>query len=81
MQILDFLDFASNNILMPIVALLTCIFVGFIIKPEAITGEIELNGPFKGKKFYSVFIKWFAPIAILAILATGILGAAGILTI
>ncbi len=81
MQILDFLDFASNNILMPIVALLTCIFVGFIIKPKSITDEIELNGPFKGKNFYGVFIKWVAPVAILAILATGILSATGVLKI
>lgn len=81
MQILDFLDFASNNIIMPIVALLTCIFVGFIIKPKSITDEIEINGPFKGKKFYGVFIKWIAPVALVAILATGILSAAGILKI
>ena len=33
-QILDFMDFLSNTILMPIVALLTCIFVGWLIKPK-----------------------------------------------
>ena len=30
----DFFDFISNTVLMPIVALLTCIFIGFIVKPQ-----------------------------------------------
>ena len=33
--LLDFFDFISNSVIMPIVALLTCIFVGWIIKPKA----------------------------------------------
>ena len=36
MSILDAWDFISNSILMPIVALLTCFFAGFVIKPKAI---------------------------------------------
>ena len=36
MSLLDFFDFVSNSVLMPIVAILTCAFVGFIIKPKAI---------------------------------------------
>lgn len=36
MSILDAMDFISNSVLMPIVAVLTCVFVGFVIKPQAI---------------------------------------------
>lgn len=81
MSILDFFDFISNSIMMPIVALLTCIFVGFVIKPKTITDEIEVNGPFKMEKFYHIMISWVAPICIIAILVTAVLGAFGILKI
>lgn len=68
-QILDFMDFISNTILMPIVALLTCIFVGYIIKPKTIIEEVEQGGTvFKGKKLFTVMIKYIAPIFTIAIL-------------
>ncbi len=82
MQLLDFFDFASNSVLMPIVALVTCIFVGFFLKPKAIIEEAELCGnKFKMKKLFVVMIKFIAPICILMILATSVLSAFGLLTI
>ena len=80
-SILDFLDFISNSIMLPLVGMLTCILVGFIIKPDAIISEIELNGPFTIKKFYVAMVKWIAPIFIFAILVSGILQNFGILKI
>ena len=80
-SILDFLDFISNSIMLPLVGMLTCILVGFIIKPDAIISEIELNGPFTIKKFYVAMVKWIAPIFIFAILISGILQNFGILKI
>ena len=81
MGLLDIFDFTSNNILMPIVALLTCIFVGYIIKPQAVIEEIELNGKFKRKKIFIVLIKYIAPICILLILISSCLDALGIMKI
>ena len=40
MSILDIMDFVSNSVLMPIVALFTCIFVGYIIKPKTISDDV-----------------------------------------
>ena len=40
---IDFFDFISNSVLMPIVALLTCISIGFFIKPQTIIDEVEIN--------------------------------------
>lgn len=80
-SILDFLDFLSNSIMMPVVGMMTCIMVGFFIKPDMIISEIELNGPFKMKKFYAVFIKWFAPIMIFAILVSSVLDTLGVITL
>ena len=80
-DILDFLDFISNNVFLPLVGMLTCIMVGFIIKPKSIIDEVEINGPFKSKGFYSVMVKWIAPIFIFVILISGILQSFGILKI
>ncbi|MBE6549871.1 MAG: sodium-dependent transporter [Ruminococcaceae bacterium] len=82
LQILDFFDFASNNILMPIVAFLTCIFVGYILKPKAITDEVELEGNrLKHKKTFNIMIKYVAPLCILIILISSVLDVFGIVKI
>ena len=71
MQFLDFFDYISNNIMMPIASFITCIVVGWVIKPKAIIEEVEQNGEtFKKKKLFSVMIKYVAPIIILAIIVT-----------
>ncbi len=58
MSILDAWDFISNSVLMPIVALLTCFFVGFVIKPQTIIEEACAEGAsFKGKHLFTVVIK------------------------
>lgn len=79
-SILDFLDFVSNSVLMPIVGMMTCILVGFVLKPDLIISEVELNGPFKMKKFYAVMVKWIAPICIFAILISSVLETLGVIS-
>ncbi|MBE6625272.1 MAG: sodium-dependent transporter [Ruminococcaceae bacterium] len=81
MQFLDLFDFISNSILMPIVALATCIFVGFILKPKPLVEEAELSGKFKAKKLFEIMIKWIAPVCILAILISSVLDVFGIVKI
>ena len=81
MQFLDFFDFASNSVLMPIIAFITCIFVGYVLKPGSIEEETELGGGFKGRRLYHVVIRYVAPVCILAILISAILGAFGVITI
>ena len=79
MSILDVMDFVSNSVLMPILALLTCIFVGFFLKPKAIIEEAEKGGhKFIGKGFYSFMIKWVTPIGIIAILISSIASSLGL---
>ena len=81
MGLLDFSDFISNSVLMPIVAMLTCIFVGFIVKPKTIIDEVENNGSFKEKKFYVVMLKWIAPICLALILIFAVSEALGFITV
>ncbi len=73
LQILDLFDFASNSVLMPITAFFTCICIGYFVKPKYIIDEVEESGAFKGKKLFSVMIKYVAPICIVLILVSSIL--------
>ncbi len=81
MAFLDFFDFISNSVLMPIVAFLTCIFVGYIIKPKAVIDELESSAKFKRKKLFEIIIKYVAPVCILLILISSVLEALGYLKI
>ena len=68
MQFLDFFDYISNNIMMPIVALMTCVLVGFVVKTTFVEDEIEKNTRFRAKGLYRVMIKFICPICMLLIL-------------
>ena len=68
MQMLDFFDYISNNIMMPIVALMTCILVGFVVKTTYVENEIEKNERFRSKGLYRIMIKFICPICMLLIL-------------
>lgn len=75
-QLLDLMDYISNSFLMPFISLLTCIFVGWIIKPKWIVEEMESSGhPFRRKKLYILMIRYIAPVmmAVLFLQSTGLL--------
>ena len=68
MDILSAFDFISNSIIMPVVAMLTCVFIGYVIRPKQMVNEIEAQGAiFKNKKLFSVVIKYVAPVCIILI--------------
>lgn len=74
MQFLDFFDFISNSVLMPIVALLTCILVGHVIGTKVIADEVkEGAGAFHREKMYHVMIRWIAPVLLVTILVSELL--------
>ena len=75
-QILDILDYVSNSIMMPLVALLTCILIGWVVKPKTVIDEVEKNGETMSRKIlYTVMIKVLSPIFMVVLL----LGAFGIM--
>lgn len=73
-QLLDFFDFISNSIIMPIVALLTCILIGYVAKPEYVEEEVQLNSKFKSKKMYRVMLKYVAPVCMVVIFLSAVFG-------
>ncbi len=80
-DILTFFDFISNNIIMPVVALLTSLFIAYFLKPKTIIEELEIGGGFKSKRLFCVMIKYVAPVFLVAILVSSVLNALGIVTI
>jgi NSS family neurotransmitter:Na+ symporter len=81
MDFLTFFDFITNNVIMPVVAFITCILVGYVIKPKAIIEEVETNGKFTGKKLFTVVIKYIAPVCIVAILVFSVLEGIGVIKV
>lgn len=68
-QILDIMDYISNNCLMPLVALFTCILIGWVVKPKTIIDEVTIGGNrFQRKALYVAMIKVVAPIMLFFLL-------------
>ena len=65
----DAMEFLTDRIMIPLCALGTCIFVGWVWKPESAVAEVERCGAKFGLvKAYGFLIRFVAPIAIIAIL-------------
>ena len=75
-QLLDIMDYISNSFLMPFISLLSSILIGWIIKPDWIAEEMELNETkFKRKRLYNVMIRYIMPVIMLVLFlqSTGLL--------
>ena len=74
-QLLDIMDYISNSCMMPLIAFLSSIFVGWIMKPDWVIEEVEHGGKkFRRKGLYIIMIKYFLPVImfILFLISTGI---------
>ena len=70
-QLLDVVDFLSNNLLMPVVAISTCILIGWVVGPAAVTDEVTKDGSrFRRKAVLNVMIRFLAPVMVIIILLT-----------
>ena len=78
MTFLDMFDFISNSVLMPIVALLTCWYIGYILKPKTLIEEVQISSQFKARKMFEIITKYIAPICIILILISSVLDVLGI---
>lgn len=78
-SILDFFDFLTNSVLMPLVALATCIFVGWVIGTRVVEDEVKLGGQFRREAMFRVMIRWIAPILLIAILISSVLNSLGVI--
>ena len=75
-QLLDSMDYISNSVMMPLIALLSTILIGWVKTPQFVIGEMERNGEsFRRKKMYIIMIRYIAPVLMLILFlqSTGIL--------
>ena len=75
-QLLDIMDYISNSVMMPLIALLSTILIGWIKTPDYVIDEMESSGDtFHRKKLYRVMIRYVAPVMmfVLFLQSTGIL--------
>ena len=75
-QLLDIMDYVSNNVMMPFIALLSTVLIGWIMTPDYVIDEVQRNGEnFRRKKLYRIMIKFVAPVMMLILFlqSTGIL--------
>lgn len=62
-QLLDIMDYISNYVMMPLISLLTCLFIGWVTKPKYLVDEIEKSSKsFKRKGLYIVMIRYIVPV-------------------
>lgn len=77
MQFLDFFDFITNSIMLPLGALATCFLVVRVVGFAKLEEEVELSSRFRRKGMYRLCMKYLAPICLVLILASAIAGVLG----
>ena len=80
MASLDFFDFLTNSVMMPLAALATCFLIIRTVGFDKIAREIEQSSAFKRKKLYMFFLKYLAPIFLIIILLSSIANVLGIIS-
>ena len=80
MQMLDFFDFLTNSVMMPIAAIATCLLVSRVVGVKKIEEEMTAeNGTFKRKKIFNFMIKYLCPVFAAIILISSVANAFGII--
>lgn len=77
MQFLDFFDFISNSIMLPLGALATCFLVVRVVGFGRMEEEVELSSRFRRKRMYRVCMKYLAPVCLVLILASSVANVLG----
>ena len=78
MQFLDFFDFLTNSVMMPIAAIATCILVSRVVGTKRIEEEVLLeNGTFRRKKIFAFMIRYLCPVFAAIILISSVANAFG----
>lgn len=69
MDFLSFFDYVSNSVMMPILAIATCLLAGWFMNLKDIEDEITKNGEeFKRRGIFRVMVKYIAPVFLFIIL-------------
>ena len=81
MPFLDFFDFLTNSIMMPVSALTICVLTTKYITPDGIAAEVRFNHqPFRREKIFRFMIRFICPLFVVIILISSIANAFGFIT-
>lgn len=81
MQFLDFFDFLTNSVMMPIAAIATCLLVSRVIGVDRIEKEMtQESGTFRRKKIFVMMIKYLCPVFAAIILISSVMNAFGLIS-
>lgn len=79
MDFLDFFDFLTNSVMMPVAAIAICLLILKSVTIEKIAAEVESSSKFKRKKIYIFILKYLAIPFVAIILISSILDVFGII--
>ena len=79
MDFLDFFDFLTNSVMMPIAAIATCLLILKNVTIEKMIAEVKSTSKFKRKKIYVFILKYLAIPFVAIILISSVLDVFGII--
>ena len=78
MQFLDFFDFLTNSVMMPIAAIAISLLISRVIGPEKIEEEVTFGGkPFRRRAVFNFMIRFLCPVFAGIILVSSVASALG----
>ena len=78
MQFLDFFDFLTNSVMMPIAAIATCLLISRVVGTKKIEEEVlQEGGTFRRKRIFNFMIQYLCPIFAAIILFSSVANAFG----
>ncbi len=81
MGILDFFDFLTNSVMMPVAAFATCAFIVFVVGVHRISEEVKSSSRFRFESMYRVMVRTVAPVFVLVILLSSLAGILGLISL
>lgn len=65
-QLLDLMGYVSNSVMMPFIALLSALLIGWVKSPDYVIEEVESSGAaFRRKRLYAVMVRFVVPVMML----------------
>ncbi len=80
MQFLDFFDFLTNSLMMPVAALATVVLIIKVTGIQVVIDEVSQSSKFINRGVYRITLKYLSPILLVVILVSSILSALGIIS-
>ncbi len=81
MQFLDFFDFLTNSVMMPVAAMCTCLLIVRVVSIDKIAEEVMLEGKrFRRKPVFDFMIKYLCPFFVVIILFSSVASVFGLIS-